>query len=340
MESAASSVLRTALVAGVLSLLLCRLVITMARQWRLTGKPALRRPNVQVSHLGSLGLAAACLLTLMWTGGGLGALSDPAGRAWVFGSLWLVAVGLIDDLAWELPPWIKGSGQVIAAALLISGGISVKIVYFPEWLNVTLSLLWIVGITNALNLLDILDGLAAVVTGIASAGFAILASWSSQSELALLAIALTGVVVGFLIFNWPPARLYMGDAGSQWLGFTLAALALGIRYAPLGREVALATPLIVLGLPVYDLLYVVWMRLRKGRSPFRKSRDHFALRLVTEGASPRVALLAMAGLTAGFVLVGLYVAHAQNLAGGIAVALVIVAAILWGRRLAVVEMDG
>lgn len=336
-----SAVLRTWLVAAIVSVVVCWVLVGAAKRWRLTGKPALREKGARpsVPHLGGVGLVLACLAALAWSGGGWEALGHPAWRGWIIGALWLVAIGLIDDLVWELPPFVKGLGQLVAAAMLMAGGIAVEIAYWPGWLNGLATVLWIVGMTNALNLLDILDGLAATVAVIAALAFVVLASWAGQAELALLAAAVTGAVAGFLVFNWSPARLYMGDAGSQWLGFTLAALALAIRYAPLGREVALATPLIVLGLPVYDLVYVVWMRLRRGQSPFRKSRNHLALRAVSEGADPRRAVLAMAGLAFGFALVGLYVSRVQNLAGSVAVALVVLAIALWGRRLAKVQVN-
>ena len=104
------SILRTGIVAGGFSVLLCWLTVKAATRWSLVGKPALRimKASRQASHLGGLGLALACLIALAWTGGGLGTFSDPVWRGWLLGASWLLALGLVDDLVWELPPWVKG----------------------------------------------------------------------------------------------------------------------------------------------------------------------------------------------------------------------------------------
>ncbi len=341
MESLAASLVRTGIIAAVLSFVACRLVITMASQWRLGGKPALRRraERPSVPHLGSIALAFACLVALVWSAVGLGLWHQAGWRGWGFGSGWILVLGLIDDLWWELPPWLKGAGQLLAAVVLVRGGIVMHVVSLPPWLNQLLTVVWIVGITNAMNLLDILDGLAAAIAQAAAVAFVILAVWAGQGTLALLGVAIVGSLAGFLVFNWPPAQLYMGDAGSQWLGFTLATLSLAISYAPLGREIALLTPVVVLGLPIYDLIFVSWMRLRRGRSPFQKSRDHAALRLAQQSASTRAAVVRMASVAVGFAGVGLFVARAHNLAGGLVVIMVLVAVLWWGRSLGLVEID-
>lgn len=331
---------QTALTALILSLMGCALALTLAARWRLKGKPALRRRTVTgtVPPLGSAGLIVGGVVALAWSAPAL--LQHGVWAGWLCGSVWIVLVGLVDDLLWELPPWVKAAGQVAGAVTLMVTGLGMHIVHVPEWLNLLLSLLWIVGLTNAINLLDILDGLAAAVTAVAAATFAVIAHWAGQPTVALVALALTGALLGFLAFNWPPAKLYMGDAGSQWLGFSLAAVSLAISYAPLGREVALATPLIVLGLPVYDLAFVTWMRLRGGRSPFKKSRDHFALRLASAKGGSSKAVLAMAMLAAGFGAVGLYLSRASNGPGLVAILSLLGIMLVWGRQLAMVNVDG
>ncbi|MBI4341285.1 MAG: undecaprenyl/decaprenyl-phosphate alpha-N-acetylglucosaminyl 1-phosphate transferase, partial [Candidatus Omnitrophica bacterium] len=308
--------------------------------WRLTGKPALRaaRAASSVAHLGSLGLVLACLIGLAGSSGALQG-ADTAWRGWLAGSAIVLGLGLVDDLWRELAPWVKGAGQVVAAMMLFGGGVRVEIVYWPAWFNGVVTLVWVVGLTNAFNLLDILDGLAATIAAVAALAFMILAVSSGQPHLAASAAVLTGALAGFLIVNWPPARLYLGDAGSQWVGFTLAALSLAIHYAPVGRETALGTPVVVLGLPVLDLAFVVWMRLRRGRSPFQKSRDHLALRWRAYGATDQQVVVRMAGFAAGFALVGLCVARGYAMAAYVVAAAVILAVALRGYELSAVNID-
>ena len=335
-ELTMSMAFRAAVVSLITSLLLCRMAISLSKDRNVAGKSVRRRrgSTSAVSHLGGLALAVAVIIALSWCSGGPASLGSGAWLGWLLGSAWLLVLGLIDDLIRELTPALKGFGQVLAALIVMHGGVQIQIAALPFAINGLLTLLWLVGMSNAVNLLDIVDGLAATVVAVAAAAFAIAAAWAGQVQLVMLAMSLVGALVGFLVFNWSPARLYMGNSGSQWLGFTLAALAVAVSYAPVGREVALVTPLLVLGLPVFDLAFVAWMRVRNGRSPFQKSRDHFALRLLSTGTDARKTALAMGGLAAGFAMVGLFVSRAPNGAGAIAVAVIVAIAFSWGRRLA------
>ena len=335
-ESAMSMALRGSVVALIASLLFCRAAISLGKNRDVAGKPTRRGQGraSTISHLGGVAVALAVVIALSWCSGGSAIFRSGAWQGWLLGSAWLLALGLIDDVVRELTPWIKGLGQLFAALILMGSGVRIEIAALPSVINSLLTLLWLVGMANAFNLLDIVDGLAATVAAVAALALAVAAAWAGQAPLVLLAMSLVGALAAFLMFNWSPARLYMGNSGSQWLGFTLGMLALAISYAPIGREVALATPLLVLGLPLFDLAFVVWMRLRNGRSPFHKSRDHFALRLLSTGSDARKTALAMGALAAGFAVVGLFVSRAPNRAGALAAAAMMAITLLWARRLA------
>ncbi|MDP3143642.1 MAG: MraY family glycosyltransferase [Candidatus Omnitrophota bacterium] len=208
-------------------------------------------------------------------------------------------LGLIDDIL-DLSASKKLIVQFLIALILFLGGVKTQISVLPEWANALLTLFWLVAITNAFNLLDIQDGLASGIAIICSLTFWYIASATGNALASLLAASLLGANLAFLKFNFPPAKLYMGDSGSLFNGFSLAAIALIISYAPAGREAALFTPLLILALPLYDLLFVVIMRLISKRPITKKSKDHFVLRLITGGVSPQKAVFFMYALNCLF----------------------------------------
>jgi UDP-GlcNAc:undecaprenyl-phosphate/decaprenyl-phosphate GlcNAc-1-phosphate transferase len=205
----------------------------------------------------------------------------------------MLLVGLIDDLG-VLSPWEKLAGEAVAIAVLLKAGLYVQLVFLPVLFAFAISVLWLFTVTNAVNILDVMDGLAAGVAAIAAAFLALIAALNGKPTIAAMAAALSGGLVGFLRFNFKPARIYLGDSGSLFIGMTIAALALNGRYT-LGNWVGMLTPVIVLAVPLFDLAFVSIVRLEKGMSPFRGSPDHFALRLRAAGFSvPTTAFIAYA----------------------------------------------
>lgn len=189
----------------------------------------------------------------------------------------IVLLGLIDDFG-VLSPKIKFLGQIIATLVLIKSGIKIDIIFLPEWFDVLLTFLWIIGITNAFNIIDVMDGLSAGIAAVATFILFIVALINGNPLIAVFTIALTGSLIGFLKYNFHPARIYMGDTGSMFIGFMISALAMIGKYT-LFNKIGILVPLVILGIPVFDTLFVMYIRYRRGLSMFRGSNDHFALRL-------------------------------------------------------------
>jgi UDP-GlcNAc:undecaprenyl-phosphate/decaprenyl-phosphate GlcNAc-1-phosphate transferase len=212
--------------------------------------------------------------------------------------LWAAAtvvfvVGLLDDRR-GLGPCVKLAAQAAAAALLILLGVHVPCVASP-WLSAALTIVWVIGITNAVNLLDNMDGVAAGVVAIAALALAMLDQ--GKGEVAVLALCLAGACGGFLRYNFHPARIFMGDCGSLFLGFCISALSLMVGMRHEGNVTAsLVAPVAVLALPIFDTTLVIVSRRRHGRPVMQGGRDHTSHRLAALGLPERsVALLLYAG---------------------------------------------
>lgn len=214
------------------------------------------------------------------------------------GAAIIAVMGVIDDCK-NLPAKLKFVIQIIAALLVVFAG-DIKIDVFtnpnflsdnpywvlPEWLSVTLTVIWIVFITNAVNFIDGLDGLAAGVSAIMSISLVFISIRVGEYSIAILGIALMGSCFGFLPFNFNPAKIFMGDTGSTFLGFMLATLSIqGVfkSYA----VISFAVPLLILGLPLFDALFAMIRRILRGQSPMTADRGHLHHRLVDMGFSQK-----------------------------------------------------
>ncbi len=209
------------------------------------------------------------------------------------GALILHVVGLVDDIR-ALGPWSKLAVELPVALTLTAGcGIRAAEALGPA-LSIAVTTFWIVLIVNAFNFLDNMDGLSAGVAAIAAAIFACSATLSGQIFVPTLAWVLVGALLGFLWFNFSPASVFMGDAGSMVVGYLLAVLTILTTYYDPGqgyRPVGVLVPLVVLAVPLYDVASVVAHRLKAGESPFRGDQRHFSHRLVNRGMSTRSAVL-------------------------------------------------
>jgi UDP-GlcNAc:undecaprenyl-phosphate GlcNAc-1-phosphate transferase len=212
----------------------------------------------------------------------------------LLGASIVVSIGLFDDLK-VLSPRVKLAGQVVAALVLIKSDVYIKLSFIPEWAALILSVLWLVGVTNAINLIDVSDGLAAGVSSIAGLFLYVVALENGDSTVASLVLPLVGATLGFLAYNRPPARIFMGDTGSMFLGFMLAALAMLGRYTVIHRHLAAVAPVIILGVPIFDTFFVMGARAIRGIPLMRGSPDHFAVRLRNHGVpAGKIALFSYA----------------------------------------------
>lgn len=206
------------------------------------------------------------------------------------GATLVSGLGLWDD-RWSLSAWSKLAGQLVGASILILSGVQVQALHHPV-LNVLVTYLWVVGITNALNFLDNMDGLSAGTAAIAATFFLLLAAMSGQYLVGILAAALLGACLGFLIYNVNPASIFMGDSGALFLGFMLAAVGIKLRFPDNVDFVTWMVPVLVLGLPILDTTLVTVSRLRRGRNPLTTAgKDHISHRLVALGYTQREAVL-------------------------------------------------
>ena len=201
----------------------------------------------------------------------------------------VLILGLVDDLG-VLTPGIKLAGQVVAVLTLINASVYIKLGFLWPPLAIVLSFLWLLGITNAFNLIDIMDGLAAGVAASAAAVLFLIAAVNGRQTYAVLLAALCGALCGFLRYNVAPARIYMGDTGSMFVGMMLGALAMNNSYTR-RNLIASVAPIVVLGVPIFDTLFVMYVRYRRGLPVFLGSPDHFALRLRKWRLSTRQTVL-------------------------------------------------
>jgi len=297
--------------AFVVSLIATGLMRRYAPQWGLVDQPAARKVHTTPTPLGGgvgiyigfvLPIAVGNLLAWWLSRQAelpawfppeiaihLPGVIERGGMLWMLigaGTL-LAAAGLLDDLhpvSWK-PRMLL---QVVVAMALVAGGVRATVFVDYPWIGMVLSVLWIVGLINSMNFLDNMDALSGGIGLIAASIFAIIMltlpggpRWFVAGGMLILA----GSLGGFLIYNRSPARIFMGDSGSTFLGMMLASLTvLGTFYdekSP-GRHTIL-TPLLVLAVPLYDTCTVVWIRLREGRSPFQPDKSHFSHRLVEMG---------------------------------------------------------
>jgi UDP-GlcNAc:undecaprenyl-phosphate GlcNAc-1-phosphate transferase len=215
------------------------------------------------------------------------------------GCLVLGLLGLIDDRR-DLGPFVKLGVQLLTTTLFVVLCDVRLLVFLPTWASVVVTVLWITTVTNAFNFLDNMDGLSAGVACVCSVAFMAAAASVAPPQWFVVATlaCLVGSLLGFLCWNFPPAKVFMGDAGSLVIGFVLGVLTVRTTFLPegaplAGRWYALLAPVVVLALPLYDLVTVSLIRLSRGKSPFVGDTNHFSHRLVARGMTRRTAVLCL-----------------------------------------------
>lgn len=288
----------------------------------------LKHQREPVPYLGGLAIYLAFLVSLAFT---FEFRQDVLGI--VLSGTLIVMLGLIDDFG-VLSPGTKLAGQFLAVFVLIKSGIRIEIASLPDWVDIVLTVFWMIGIINAFNLLDIMDGLSAGVGVISAAFLCVVAILNGDQAIAFMLAALMGSLLGFLRYNWRPASIYMGDSGAMFIGLMLGALSMIGKYTT-GHSVSLLTPVLILGMPIFDTLFVMYIRFLRGLPVFLGSPDHLAIRLRHWGLSvTQVVLLSYLGaaLLGGIGL--LVMAVPQDLAvvlGGFTVVCLAVAAVALTR---------
>jgi UDP-GlcNAc:undecaprenyl-phosphate GlcNAc-1-phosphate transferase len=201
-------------------------------------------------YLGGIVVYISFLLTLCFTFG----FNEKVLGITLAGSV-LVIIGLFDDMQ-AVTPGVKFIGQLVAILVLIKSGIQIEIIALPEWLNVPLTVLWIAGIINAVNIIDIMDGLAAGVAFCASLILFVVSVLNHETMIAVLTLALAGSLLGILKYNFQPAQIYLGDTGSMFIGLMLGSLSMIGSYSN-QNDFGFIAPVLILGVPIFDMLFVM-----------------------------------------------------------------------------------
>lgn len=228
----------------------------------------------------------------------------------IIGAVIVFIAGLLDDV-FDLPAWVKLLAQILAASVAVYFGIVVSFVTNPfdglvnlGYFSIPITLLWIVGITNAINLIDGLDGLAAGVTAIAGCTMGIVTLLNGQTVAAVMAFILVASTIGFLPYNFYPARVFMGDCGSNLLGFVLGCLAI-LGLAKSAAIISLFIPIVILVIPIFDTFFAIVRRIYNKTPIFSPDKDHLHHRLMGMGFSHQNSVLIIYGISSFFGIIAI-----------------------------------
>ena len=255
----------------------------------------------------------------------------------------IVALGIWDDIC-NIPAKVKLVGQIVAACIPIAFGIQIEwltnpfgtLIVLPELVAVPVTIFWIIGFTNTVNLIDGLDGLAAGVSFIASVSMFLLAYTMNQYLPAMIIVAMAGAALGFLQYNFNPAKIFMGDTGSMLLGYTMAVAAV-LGLVKTAATIALVVPLIALGLPILDTLFAIIRRKMSGVPIFQPDKGHLHHRLLALGMSQKQAVLIMYFVSIMLGIVALFVANVSYQTGIVTVLIVLAVIIYTAKRIGILQ---
>jgi UDP-GlcNAc:undecaprenyl-phosphate GlcNAc-1-phosphate transferase len=301
------------------------------------------RKKVHLTPTPLLGGLAVALASLAAAAAALAFIKSPYSAkivGFLSGGLMVVVIGLSDD-ANGMRPRVKLAGQTAAAAvMLLSGG--VEGLPLPLPIAVPLALFWMVGLMNAFNFLDNMDGITSGLAAIATFGIFALALGNGNTYTAIAAISVAGGALGFLRYNFAPASIFLGDAGSLFLGYVVGGLSLrAVSYAGAGSR-ALLIPVLMLGYPIFDALLVTVARLREGREVSQGGRDHSSHRLASLGLSARQTAAVIYVISGALTAAAVYLGRGGQDRPGIAAITAVAAAgglLLLGLRLLRVPVE-
>lgn len=262
-----------------------------------------RRMHKQpIPRLGGLAIAISFLLTVLCF-----ADINKQMQAILLGAVIIVVLGVLDDCLTLRAP-IKFVVQILAACIVVSQGCTIRYISNPffcgdlhyldlgNW-SIPVTIIWIVAITNAVNFIDGLDGLAVGVSAISSATLLAISILVAESNIAIVVAAVLGACLGFLPYNFNPAKIFMGDTGSTFLGFILACLSIQGMFK-LYAIISFAVPFLILGIPIFDICFAIIRRLAKHQNPMKADRGHIHHRLIDMGLSQKQAVAITYMLTA------------------------------------------
>jgi UDP-GlcNAc:undecaprenyl-phosphate GlcNAc-1-phosphate transferase len=289
-------------------------LVRLATRWSILDQPGARKVHsVPIPRVGGLAMALGVFIAAF-----LAIDLQPEDRWFLAGAGVLVIFGALDD-RFDLHYRVKLGGQLLAAGIVVVAG-DVQIhtitlddrILLPGWVSLPLTLFFLVGVTNAVNLADGLDGLAGGTTFLCLCAVALLSSVGDQSGGTALALAFAGAVLGFLRFNTYPASVFMGDAGSQLLGFTIGVLSIRATQASTS-EVSAAIPVLLLALPILDTLSVMVQRVSEGRSPFSADKNHVHHKLLAMGFDHHEAVMVIYLVQADLFVVAYFLRYESDL---------------------------
>ncbi|MFW5986020.1 MAG: glycosyltransferase family 4 protein [Halanaerobiales bacterium] len=262
----------------------------------------------------------------------------------IIGGTLILIIGFIDDI-YELSPRVKLFGQIIAAIILILFGIKINFVtnplggmlYLGYW-GIPLTLLWVVGVTNTVNLVDGLDGLAAGISAIAALTLFFVGLQEGQSLAAIMALTLAGSSLGFLKYNFNPAEIFMGDTGAMFCGFILAAISVSGALKS-AATVTLIVPVLALGVPIFDTVFAIIRRVCNGKPIGKADNGHIHHRLLALGMNQRQAVLSVYIISIGLGMMALIV-NGSRLQDAVAILALVVIGLIYGAwKLGIFSVD-
>ena len=330
------------------ALFLTPVVISFARRTGALDAPDARKVHVRpIPRIGGIGIYAAFMVSVLVQM----SISDLSPE--LMTSLWgllaggtiIVAIGIIDDYR-DLPAKVKLLGQILAACVLVIGfDVRIDVITDPlgdfiylEYFAIPATIFWVVGLTNTVNLIDGLDGLAAGVSSIAAVTIFLVAMEEGIPFVAMITAALAGAAIGFLYYNFNPARIFMGDTGSVFLGFMLAGISV-IGAVKSAATIALIVPILALGLPILDTTFAIVRRARNHRPIFKPDKGHLHHRLLAHGFTQKQAVLLMYVVSALFGLCALALTAVSTQAALLIILIVAAAVFIGARKLGILRLD-
>lgn len=327
------------LLAALISYILTPYIKTLAFKIGAIDKPDNRKVHKKIMpRLGGLAIYIAFMLGVVAS---LELTWDIVGI--LVGATVIVAVGVLDD-KYQLPAKVKLMGQIVAACVLVAFDIRIEWLnnpfggyfYVDYWLSVPMTIFWVVSFTNVVNLIDGLDGLAAGVSAIASVTVILVAVQQGYYHIAIMTAALAGGIIGFIRYNFNPATIFMGDTGSMFIGYLLAAISVygSVKTA---ATIALIVPAIALGLPIMDTAFAIMRRYTNGRPIFQPDKGHLHHRLLAMGMNQKQAVLLMYAITAVLGIAAVLWAEVDGFYAALIIAVIITAVAVGAKKIGILN---